>query len=88
MHVDRENKSPKFWLDPDVLLSENSGYGRKEFTRHTRITKENLERLRIKTYEKSPCSGRYNGADWKRGTTLCHCQTNWGSRRCLLWPLP
>jgi hypothetical protein len=25
MHVDRENRSAKFWLDPDVALEENHG---------------------------------------------------------------
>ena len=30
MHVDRENKSAKFWLDPDVSLADNHGYSRKE----------------------------------------------------------
>ncbi|WP_232280253.1 hypothetical protein [Roseiflexus castenholzii] len=25
MHVDRESKSAKFWLDPDVALAENHG---------------------------------------------------------------
>lgn len=25
MHVDRENKSAKFWLDPDVSLANNYG---------------------------------------------------------------
>ena len=26
MHVDRENKSAKFWLDPVVPLADNYGY--------------------------------------------------------------
>lgn len=46
MHVDRENKSAKFWLDPDVSLAENHGYSRKELRDIERITRENLERLR------------------------------------------
>lgn len=46
MHVDRENKSAKFWLDPDVSLAENSGYNRKELYDIERIARENLERLR------------------------------------------
>jgi len=29
MHLDRENKSAKFWLDPDVTLAENYGYHEK-----------------------------------------------------------
>jgi len=46
MHVDRENKSAKFWLDPVVSLAENHGYGRKELRDVERIARENLERLR------------------------------------------
>ena len=46
MHVDRENKSVKFWLDPDASLAENHGYGRKELREIERIARENLERLR------------------------------------------
>jgi hypothetical protein len=33
-HVDRENKSVKFWLHPDVTLAENHGYSRKELRGH------------------------------------------------------
>jgi hypothetical protein len=29
MHIDRENKSAKFWLDPDVSLVDNHGYSRR-----------------------------------------------------------
>ena len=29
MHIDRENKSAKFWLDPDVSLIDNHGYSRR-----------------------------------------------------------
>jgi len=46
MHVDRENSSAKFWLDPDVSLAENRGYRRKELRDIERITRENLEKLR------------------------------------------
>ena len=46
MHVDRENKSAKFWLDPDVLMAENYGYSRRELRDLERIIRENLERLR------------------------------------------
>ena len=45
-HVDQENRSVKFWLDPDVSLADNRGYSRKELRDIERITKENLERLR------------------------------------------
>jgi hypothetical protein len=44
-HVDRENKSAKFWLDPDVSLAENYGYNRKELRDLERLIKENVERL-------------------------------------------
>jgi len=46
MHVDRENRSAKFWLDPDVVLEENHGYSRKELRDIERILRENLEILR------------------------------------------
>ena len=29
MQLDRDNKSAKFWLDPDVSLAENHGYTRQ-----------------------------------------------------------
>lgn len=47
VHVDREAMSAKFWLDPDASLAENYGYSRKELRDIERITKENLEKLRI-----------------------------------------
>ncbi len=46
MHIDREQMSAKFWLDPDVSLAENYGYGRKELRDIERLTRENLETLR------------------------------------------
>jgi len=46
MHVDRENMSAKFWLDPDATLVENFGYSRKELREIERILRENLEQLR------------------------------------------
>ena len=46
MHIDRENKSAKFWLDPDVALAENYGYNRKELRNIERITRDNLQKLR------------------------------------------
>ena len=48
MHVDRENMSAKFWLDPNVSLTHNYGYSRKELRTIERITKDNLEQLRSK----------------------------------------
>ena len=46
MHVDRENLSAKFWLDPDVTLAVNHGYSRRELRAIENIARENLERLR------------------------------------------
>ncbi len=46
MHIDRENKSAKFWLDPDVALAENHGYARKELRDIERFMRDNLEKLR------------------------------------------
>lgn len=46
MHVDRENKSSKFWLDPDVSLEENYGYNRRELRDIERIARDHLETLR------------------------------------------
>jgi hypothetical protein len=42
MHVDREKKSAKFWLDPDVTLAENYGYTRKELREIEHIMQEDL----------------------------------------------
>ncbi len=33
MHIDRENMSAKFWLDPDVFLDENYGYSGESYAR-------------------------------------------------------
>lgn len=46
MHVDREDKSAKFWLDPEVTLADNHGYSRKELRDIERIIRENVEVLR------------------------------------------
>ena len=46
MHVDRENLSAKFWLDPDVSVIENLGYSRRELRDIERIIRDNLELLR------------------------------------------
>ena len=45
-HVDRENWSAKFWLDPDVSLAQNHGFNRKELRDIEHIIRENLETLR------------------------------------------
>jgi hypothetical protein len=60
MHVDREQQSAKFWLDPDVALAENHGYSRKELRDIERITRENLEALRNEW--DAFCSGSAHGA--------------------------
>jgi hypothetical protein len=44
--VDRESRSAKYWLDPDVTLAENHGYDRAELREIERIVRENLEVLR------------------------------------------
>jgi len=46
MHVDRDNRSAKFWLDPDVSLANNYGFKRKELRKIERIIRDNLERSR------------------------------------------
>lgn len=46
VHVDREDKSAKFWLDPIAGLAENHGYARRELREIEQIVKENLETLR------------------------------------------
>ncbi len=46
IHVDREDRSAKFWLDPDVSLATNYGYSRKELRDIERTVRRNLESLR------------------------------------------
>ncbi|MFZ4628766.1 MAG: DUF4160 domain-containing protein [Blastocatellia bacterium] len=46
MHVDRENRSAKFWLDPDVILAANHGYNRNELRNIERTMRDHLETLR------------------------------------------
>ena len=46
MHVDCENLSAKFWLDPDIRLAANHGYGRRELREIEQIVREHLEALR------------------------------------------
>lgn len=38
--------SVKFWLDPDIALATNLGYGRKELRKIERMSRENVEDLR------------------------------------------
>lgn len=46
MHVDRDDRSAKVWLDPDVTVAANHGYSRTELREIERITRANLEHLR------------------------------------------
>jgi len=46
MHACRENRSAKFWLDPDIALAEYHGYNRKELRDIERMMREQLEILR------------------------------------------
>lgn len=46
MHIDREQMSAKFWLDPDVSLAANYGFNRRELRDLERLTRQNLKRLR------------------------------------------
>jgi hypothetical protein len=46
MHVDRERRSAKFWIDPEVILADNHGYSRKELREIERIARDHLEALR------------------------------------------
>ena len=46
MHVDRDNKSAKFWLDPVVSFAHNYGYRRNELREIEQLINDNLEALR------------------------------------------
>ena len=46
VHVDREHRSAKFWLDPVVSLVEDQGFRRNELRDIERIIRDNLEKLR------------------------------------------
>lgn len=46
MHIDRESASAKFWLDPDVSLADNRGFGRKDLRDIERMVRDHLETLR------------------------------------------
>ena len=45
MHIDRDNLSAKYWLDP-LALAENLGFSRKELREIEEIIRENLETLK------------------------------------------
>lgn len=44
VHVEREDKKAKFWLDP-VRLERNSGFTRFELRRLQRLVEQHRERL-------------------------------------------
>ncbi len=46
MHADRENRSAKCWLDPDVTLATNHGDSRRELRDIERIMRAHVETLR------------------------------------------
>jgi hypothetical protein len=46
MHVDRDDLSAKFWLDPDVSLADNHGFSRQELRDIERLVRDHLEALR------------------------------------------
>jgi hypothetical protein len=43
MHVDRENRSAKFWPAPDIALAANHGYNRRELPEIEPILREPVE---------------------------------------------
>lgn len=45
MHVDQENKSAKFWLEPAITLADNYGYSRRELRDIEHLLHDNLEKL-------------------------------------------
>lgn len=45
-HVDRDNLSAKFWLEPNIRIMQNHGYSRKELREIERIIQENMEILK------------------------------------------
>ena len=51
MHADRENRSAKFWLDPDVLLEANHGHARKELRDIERMLKRDLDSSIVPGFE-------------------------------------
>jgi len=46
IHVDRDNKMAKFWLDPEVYLAESYGYSARELREIERLIHDNLETLK------------------------------------------
>ncbi len=46
VHVDRENMSAKFWLDPMIMMAFNRGFSRAELRRIERLLQEHDTLLR------------------------------------------
>jgi len=44
VHVERDDKAAKFWLDP-VRLQNSGGFGRAELVRIQRVVEENREQV-------------------------------------------
>jgi hypothetical protein len=44
-HVDRDDRSAKLWLDPDVVLAANYGYDRRELRAIEHVVRANLRVL-------------------------------------------
>jgi len=57
VHIDQENLSAKFWLNP-VLLARNHGFGARELRQIERIVQENRQLLLEKWNEYFGISGR------------------------------
>jgi Domain of unknown function (DUF4160) len=53
IHVDRDNQSAKFWLDP-VALAVNLGFGPAELRKIQRMVAENRSRLLEKWNDRFP----------------------------------
>jgi hypothetical protein len=53
VHVDRDDQSAKFWLDP-VALARNLGFGPVELRRVHRLVAENHNLLLEKWHERFP----------------------------------
>lgn len=53
VHVDRDDRSAKFWLEP-VELAGNLGFGPVELRRISRLVAENRRLLLEKWYERFP----------------------------------
>jgi hypothetical protein len=53
IHVDRDDQSAKFWLEP-VALARNLGFGPAELRRVYRLVAENRNFLLEKWYERFP----------------------------------